>query len=310
MRKVNALVLVLVLVSAFAVHGAGQADDGQITIGAAMASFSDKWFTFLHDGVREFDADHDDVTITMTDGNDDPAQQLSQVETLVTQGVDAILLVPVDISAVGPIIEVTKSAGIPLVVANRLPAQEFLQDIDVYVGSESIEAGILQGQWVVEALGGAGRVGIITGASGHEAAIMRTQGNEVALAGTDIEIVRTAEGRWDRARGLQIAENWFQSGIELDAILANNDEMAIGALLAAESMGLTDEDIIIAGVDATPDALEFMGRGLDVTVFQSAHGQGYGGAEAAYTLVKGEPVESMTWIPFELVTPENMADYQ
>lgn len=121
-------------------------------------------------------------------------------------------------------------------------------------------------------------------------------------------MISEASGQWDRAKGMQIAENWLQKG-GIDAIVANNDEMAIGALLAAESMGIADEDILIAGIDATPDALEYLGKGLDVTVFQSAMGQGYGGAEAAYRILKGETLEKMQWIPYELVTVDQKDEY-
>ncbi len=76
-----------------------------------MSSFADKWQTYLQDGVRKFDAEHDDGKIMMTDGKDDPAQQLNQIETLLTQGVDAIVIVPVDISTLGPIIAQMKDAG-------------------------------------------------------------------------------------------------------------------------------------------------------------------------------------------------------
>ena len=280
-------------------------------IGAAMSSFADKWQTYLQDGVRKFDAEHDDVEIVMTDGKDDPAQQLNQVETLLTQGVDAIVIVPVDISAIGPIIAQAKDAGAKLVVVNRLPEEDFMADIDVYCGSESIQAGLMQGEWVADQLADGGKVGIIMGPLGQEAAMMRTEGNKDVFAKYEnITVEMEAEGKWDRAKGQQIAENWLQSGKGLNAIVCNNDEMAIGALLAAESMGVKDEDLIIAGVDATPDALEYLGKGLDVTVFQSAEGQGYGGAEAAYKLLMGEQVEKMYWIPYELVTPENVADFQ
>jgi inositol transport system substrate-binding protein len=170
----------------------------------------------------------------------------------------------------------------------------------------------MQGEWVAKALGAAGgNVGILTGKSGHEAAIMRTQGNKDIFAkNPNIKIVMEAEGKWDRAQGMQISENWFQANKSLKAIVANNDEMAIGAVLAAKNLNIKDEDIIIAGVDATPDALEYLGKGLDVTVFQSAHGQGYGGVEAAYKLIKKEKLEKMQWIPYELVTTENMANYK
>jgi inositol transport system substrate-binding protein len=309
MRKMSLFVLVCVVV--FNLVGTPVFAE-TFKIGAPMNDFADKWQTYLQDGVRKFGAEHDDVEIMMTDGKGDPATQLNQVETLLTKGVDAIVIVPVDISAMGPIIALTKEAGVKLVVVNRLPEEEFMEDVDVYCGSESIQAGIMQGEWIVEQLGAdGGKVGILMGPLGQEAAMMRTEGNKQVFAKHEnITVEMEAEGKWDRAKGQQIAENWLQSGKDLNAIICNNDEMAIGALLAAESMGVKDEDLLIAGVDATPDALEYLGKGLDVTVFQSAAGQGYGGAEAAYKLLKGEDVEKMYWIPYELVTPENVADFQ
>lgn len=309
-RKIGVVVCVGLVVCGLLIAPSAQAQ--KVKIGAAMSSFADKWQTYLQDGVRKFDAEHDDVEIVMTDGKDDPATQLNQVETLLTQGVQAIVIVPVDISALGPIIQKCKEAKVKLVVVNRLPDKEFLDQIDVYAGSESIQAGIMQAEWVAKKLGDeGGKVGILMGPLGQEAAMMRTQGNKDVFAKfpkivVDIE----AEGKWDRAKGMQIAENWFQGKRGLKAIVSNNDEMAIGALLAAQAAGIKDEDIIIAGVDATPDALEYLGKGLDVTVFQSGPGQGYGGADAAYKLVKGQPVDKMYWIPYELVTVENMDKYK
>lgn len=307
-----AILIVMVLPVTLTAAGSSE-DSGVIMIGAAMSSFADKGQTYLQDGIRAFDEEYDDVEIIMTDAKDDPAVQLNQIETLLTKGVDAIVLVPVDISALKPVFSKVKADGVKLVIGNRMPAEEFHNEFDVYTGSESIQAGILQAEWVAEALQpNGGKVGIIMGPLGQEAARMRTEGNKQVFAKYDnIEIIMTAEGKWDRALGMTIAENWLQSGSgELDAICCNNDEMAIGALLAAKGAGMSDSDIIIAGVDATPDAIEYLGEGLDVTVYQNMVAQGYNGAKAAYDLIKGNPVEKWDWIPFETVTPENMEDYK
>lgn len=306
------MVLVACLIAPLSVFANGQQDDGTYLIGAAMSSFSDKGQTYLQDGVRAFDAENDEVEIIMTDAKDDPAVQLNQIETLLVKGVDAILIVPVDISALKPVFAKCKEDGVKVVIANRMPAEELHGEFDVYTGSESIQAGILQAEWVAEAMQPeGGTVGIIMGPLGQEAARMRTEGNKQVFAKYDnIEIVMDAEGKWDRAKGMQVAENWIQSGANLNAILCNNDEMAIGTLLAAEGANLADDQIIIAGVDATPDALEYLGKGLDVTVYQNMRAQGYNGAIAAFRLAKGESVEKWDWIPFETVTPENMSEYK
>jgi len=104
-------------------------------------------------------------------------------------------------------------------------------------------------------------------------------------------------------------ENWLSTGDQIDAVASNNDEMAIGALGAIDAAGKLGK-IIVGGVDASPDALAEMDKGrLNVTVFQNAVGQGEGGIKAAIAVARGEKVDHLTWVPFELVTPENYKTY-
>ncbi len=274
-----------------------------LVIGAPMPSFADKWMSYLFEGVRDFDAKHADVEIKLTDANEDPGKMLNDVDNFIDSGVDALLVVPTDVAIVKPIASKANRAGIPLVIVNRVPDAKTMKKVDAYVGSESIQAGILQAESVVGLLDGRpAHVALLLGALGHEAQINRTEGNKQVFAKyPNIKIVAEQEGRWDRAKALQIVEDLLQAHPEINVIVANNDEMAIGALLAARKSGKTDADLIISGVDATPDALEYLGKGLDTTVFQSAKGQGFGGAEIAYKLAKGQKVKKMNWIDFELV---------
>ena len=114
-------------------------------------------------------------------------------------------------------------------------------------------------------------------------------------------------GNWNRDEGMALMEDLLQSGTEVDAIASNNDEMAIGALLALQAAGNTH--VIVGGIDASPDALQYLGEGSQyvVTVFQDARQACSLGAAAA--LLRGETVESEILIPFELVTPDLKAEY-
>ena len=103
--------------------------------------------------------------------------------------------------------------------------------------------------------------------------------------------------------------NWISAGLKFDAIVSNNDEMAIGAIQSLKTAKMLDK-VIVAGVDATTDALAAMQAGeLEVTVFQNAAAQGQGAVDTALKIAKGEKVPSMVWIPFELVTPANIKNY-
>lgn len=283
-----------------------------IVIGAPMAAFADKWQTYLQESVRDFDAKHNDVEIKLTDANGDPARQLNDVENFIDQKVDALLVVPTDPQIVKRIGRLAKKANIPLIVVNRKPNDEDMQYVTSYVGSDEIEAGRIQGDYIVNALNGKSAESLILmGILGLDATAKRSEGVKEVFARTgNVKVVSEQEGKWERDRGLTIAENVLVANKKINVIASNNDEMAIGAVLASRKLGIKDEDIIIVGVDATPDALEYLGSGLDATVFQSAQGQGYAGAEIAYKIAKGEAVEKYNWVPFELVTPDMKEKYR
>ena len=313
MKKIVSILLVLVYFAiGFSAFAEGQKDSGekQIHIGVAAALFDDKWMSYMHDGMKEA-AEELGVKLTMVDAKNDPAVQQGQIDTLITKGVDAIAIVPVDQSSIGPLLDETEKAGIPMVAINRAPAEPNLSRLATYVGSDSLFAGTVQMEEVVKLLGGSGDCVIMHGGYGHEAQVNRTQGNhDVADKNAGINIVREDTGAWDRAKGLELMENWIQAGFNIDAVVSNNDEMAIGAIMALEQVGMLD-DVLVAGVDATPDALRFMESGkLNVTVFQDAFGQGRGGIEAAVKAARGEELPKFIDIPYELVTPDKLDVYK
>ncbi|PJG86122.1 substrate-binding domain-containing protein [Conservatibacter flavescens] len=289
-----------------------QAVAKNVVIGAPMLTFADKWQTYLQDAIRDFDAQHDDVEIKLSDANSDPARLLNDVETFIDQNVDALLVVPTDPNIVKVIGRKAKKAGIPLVIVNRKPNDEDMELVTSFVGSDELEGGRMQADFIVNQLNGEpAEASILMGVLGLDATTKRTQGNKEVFAKHDnIKVLAEQEGKWERDRGLQITENLLAANKKLNVIVSNNDEMAIGAILASRKLGYKDEDLLIVGLDATPDALEYLGKGLDATIFQSAYGQGTTGAEHAYKAAKGERVPHVSWVPFELVTPANKEEYQ
>ena len=316
-KKVNlflALVMLLSVLSACAPAAAptepaatAPSGDQPIKIGLTM-KFDDLWLTTLRDAMTAYAESQPGVELIAVDSKEDVATQLGQVENFVAQGVDAIIIIPANTDAADPMTKAAQDAGIPLVYVNRIPSN--LPEGVAYVGSDSIQAGIMQAEWLAEKLGGKGNVVIMNGDLAQEAAQKRTEGEKQVFATfPDIQIIKEDTASWDRAQGLALMENWLSTGDQIDAVASNNDEMAIGALQAIEAAGLLGQ-ILVGGVDASPDALAEMDKGrLDVTVFQNAKGQGEGGIQAAIALARGETIEQITWIPFELVTPENYKDY-
>jgi len=279
-------------------------------IGVLCALFDDKWMSYMHQGMEEKAAEVADIAeVTLVDGNNEPELQLSQAEDFIAQGVDAIVLVPINTMEENPILDVCLDAGVPLVTVNRKLVRQELADC--YVGSDSLVAGELQMGYLAEVAGGKGKVAIMQGELFHEAAINRTQGFKNILEGyPDMEVVVEDTANWKRDEGQTLVENWLQSGIDFNIIASNNDEMAIGAILALQGQGIDPTPYYIGGVDCTPDALEYLKQGfLDCTVFQDAYGQGHGGIEAAIKILQGEDVPDIMWIPYELVTPDDYEEY-
>ncbi len=303
MKKLVVVALLLALVFS------GWAAGPKVKVGVCIANFNDTFLMYMKDGMDKFAKTLSDIEVTYADGKEDAATQLSQVENFLSQGVDVVVVVPVNTEATNTITASVQKAGKKLVYVNRYPAS--LPKGVVYVGSESIQAGILQMEALGKKLGGKGNIAILEGPLDNEAALKRTEGVQqvVKQKFPNIKIVSVQVGHWNKDEGRSIMENWLSAGQKIDAIAANNDDMALGALLAIQAAGKLHK-ILVAGVDATPDALAEMAKGnLDITVFQNADGQGKGGIETAYNLAKGKAVKDQVWIPFELVTPENYKNY-
>ncbi|NKN36120.1 sugar ABC transporter substrate-binding protein [Agrobacterium sp. a22-2] len=285
------------------------------TIGVSMALFDDNFLTVLRGGMQDYAKTLDGVTLQVEDAQNDVSKQQSQIQNFIAAGVDAIIVNPVDTDATAAMSKIAADAGIPLVYVNRQPVNlDTLPEKQAFVASNEEESGTLQTQEVCKLLGGKGKAVVMMGELSNQAARMRTQDIHNVL-GTDackgIEIVEEQTANWSRTQGADLMTNWLSAGLEFDAVIANNDEMAIGAVQALKAAGRAMDSVVIAGIDATQDALAAMSAGdLDVTVFQNAAGQGKGSVDAALKLAKGEAVEKKVFIPFELVTPANLADYQ
>lgn len=288
---------------------AAPAEAKKIEIGISIANFDDTFLTNVMDGMKAVAAENPNVNIEFVDAKEDMAKQMDQVENFVIQEKDAIIVIPVDTAASGPLTTAATEAGIPIVYVNRNPGD--LPDGAYYVGSDSIVAGRLQMEFYSEASGGKGNYAILIGKLDNEAALQRTAGNkEVNEQFPDIKLLDEQTGQWQRTEGMRITEDWLNKfGADLNAILANNDDMALGAIQALKDAGRTD--IMVLGVDATADAIAAVEAGdMAATVFQNAKGQGGGAIEAAFKAASGEAVDKEVWIPYELVTPENVASYK
>lgn len=293
----------------------GVAAAADIKVGVSMSAFDDTFLTYLREDMNKQAKSYpkgDGVQLQFEDARADVVKQLSQVENFISQKVDAIIVNPVDTASTKNIINAATKAGIPLVFVNRRPDQKDLPKDVVAVVSDDVEAGRLQMQYIAEKLGGKGKIVILLGDLANNSTTNRTKGvKEVLAKYPDIKIEQEQTGIWLRDRGMTLVNDWLTQGREFNAVLANNDEMAIGASMALKSAGTKPGTVLIAGVDGTPDGLNAITKGdMAASAFQDAKGQAVGSVEAARKMARHEPVEQNVVIPFKLITPDNVKDFK
>jgi inositol transport system substrate-binding protein len=277
-------------------------------IGVSMDKFDDNFLTVLRNGMADYAKTQPGVTVQIEDAKNDVSKQLSQVQNFIANGVTAIIVNPVDTSATAAITKTAAEAGVPLVYVNRLPA-----DIDklgpkaAFVGSDERDSGTLEAKEICKLLGGKGSILVMEGELSNQAAVQRTADVHDVLKTPEcsgIKIIAEQTANWDRTQAQNLMTNWLSKGLQFDAVISNNDEMAIGGMQALKAAGVDTKKAIVGGVDATQDALASMKAGdLKVTVFQDAAGQGKGAVDTALALAAGKTVPKIVNVPFQLVTP-------
>jgi inositol transport system substrate-binding protein len=255
-------------------------------IGVSIARVDDNFMTYVRRGLEDA-AKKEDVQIQFEDAQGDVVRQLNQVQGFLNQKVDAVIVLPVDTSATAGMTRSAVEAKTPLVYVNRHPDERVLPKGVVTVASNDIEAGQLQMRYLAEKLGGKGTLAIIMGDLAQNATHDRTEGVKQVLKDyPGIKIVEQQTAEWQRNKGMDLTSNWLLAGTRFDAIVANNDEMAIGAAMAIK-------------------------RGMLVaSVFQDPKAQATVALQSAIKMIKGEAVQADVWVPFELITPEQVAVFE
>ncbi len=324
MKRVLRVVLVAVLVLGLACC-AGAAEK-KYKIGGAtyglQGEYMKLWATALerHPAVKS-----GLVEIVIFDGKYDASVQQSQFETMVTQGYDAIIFVPIDINAGAAAVDTAAAAGIPVVGSNTRVNSDKLAS---YIGSLDTISGAMEAEAVIEKMGGKGNVVIIEGPIGQSAQIERREGNLEALKKyPDVKVLEMKTANWSRAEALALMENWLTAHPgKIQGVIGQNDEMALGAIQAIKAAGLNVKDFAIAGIDGVTDAMTAVkGGDMGLSILQDAVAQAQGALDIALRAVIGESYQPMAacwtdypemkWeggtqkvynVPWTPITPENV----
>jgi inositol transport system substrate-binding protein len=280
--------------------------DKQIVIGVSLLNLSSEFIAML-DKSMQAKANELGVKLIVNDAQRNAEKQIQQVESFIAQKVDAIILNPCEVEASSPAVDKAVSAGVPIINVNS----ETKSTPTAFVGSHDEESARIAMDYIAKRLKGQGQVVMMHGFLGQAAQIKRDQGaREVLAKNPGLKLIADQTAEWDRAKAMTLMENWIQAhGEKINAVFAQNDEMGMGAVVALEQAKMKDK-VIVVSIDAIADALQAVKEGrLDATVFQDARGQGGTAVETAVKIVRKQPFEKQLFIPFKLVTQENVGEF-
>ncbi|MCE5171963.1 galactose/glucose ABC transporter substrate-binding protein MglB [Paenibacillus profundus] len=321
--------------------GAGGGNSGgsgnEPNIGVAIYKFDDTFMTGVRNSITE--AAKGKAKVDIVDSQNSQPTQNDKIDLFITKKVDALVVNPVDRTAAGVIIDKAKAADIPVVFLNREPLPEDMKKWDkvYYVGAKAEESGTISGQLLVDYWkanpdadknkDGVLQYVMLKGEPGHQDAELRTKYSVQALEDAGIKVEKVAEdtGMWDRVKGQEkMAAFLAAHGDKIEAVLANNDDMALGAIEALKASGYFtgDKKMPVVGVDATAPALQALKDGTMLgTVLNDAKNQGKAALGLAAVLAKGEVPNKdnsgydltdgkFVWIPYKKITKDNIDDAQ
>lgn len=254
-------------------------------------------------------ADELGVKLTVYDGGKDPAKQINQIETAISQGIAAIIVEPASVDGIIPAVKAAREAGIPVVILNQKITDQSIAS--TFVGVSNVDGGKMEMSAAVADMGGEGKVALLLGPMGSDAQIGRSEGYQAIIDESKgkVEVVYELTANWTTDEALAVVETWLSSGKEINAIVAQNDGMAMGALKAVEDAKMEDK-ILVYGLDATDEALAAVKDGrLKATVSQSTTLQGLKAMEAAVDLVNGKEVAPEILVDFTLITKDNVDEF-
>ena len=320
----------------------GSADMSNVEIGVCIYKFDDTFMTGVRNNMQA-QADTLGAKIELVDSQNKQATQNDQVDTFITKGMTALAVNPVDRTAAGPLVEKASAAGLPIVFLNREPEPDVMQSYDKvwYVGAKAEESGTMSGEIIADYWNanketadknGDGKLQyiMVTGEPGHQDATLRTEYSVKALeaAGIEVEEIGNDTAMWDKVKATELMNAFITSqGIDsIEAVLCNNDDMALGVIESLKANGYNTGDaskfVPVVGVDATAPALEAMSNGsLLGTVLNDAENQGIATTNIAAMAAAGQEITADTvgyeitdgkyvWVPYVKITAENYKDFQ
>ncbi len=278
---------------------------GEITILGSVPSLSFPFFVHMLNQIKA-EAAAEGVTLIESDGQNSAPKQTGDIEAAIVQGVNAIVISPLDVNALAPAVEQAVAAGIPVVTIDR--RVDGVEGILAHVGADNVKGGEAQAEAIIAAFPDGAKIFHLQGQPGAGPAIDRNQGVHNILDGKDeYEIIFEQTANFNRAEALSVTEAGLAANGKPDVIVCANDDMALGAIEAVAAAGHTD--VMIYGFDALPEAIVAVRDGaLAGTVEQFPGEQSRIAVRiaVAYARDKTEPAEKLVLLTPIVIGKDNL----
>ncbi|MUK44148.1 ribose ABC transporter substrate-binding protein RbsB [Aliivibrio fischeri] len=291
MKKLATLISAALLSTSFASTAVAQD-----TMAMVVSTLNNPFFVTMKEGA-EAKAKDLGYKLIVLDSQNDPSKELSNIEDLTVRGVKAILINPTDSDAVSNAIRMANRSGIPVLTLDRGASRG---EVVSHIASDNVAGGEMAGKFIMEKVGEKARVIQLEGIAGTSAARERGEGFMKTVDNGDLTLLGSQPADFDRTKGLNVMENMIAANPDVQAVFAQNDEMALGALRAVQASG---KDVLIVGFDGTEDGIAAVNRGLlGATIAQQPDLIGALGVETAAKVLKGEKVEKFIPVDLKVIT--------
>ncbi|NQZ94090.1 MAG: ribose ABC transporter substrate-binding protein RbsB [Moritella sp.] len=268
----------------------------QDTIAMVVSTLNNPFFVTMKEGA-EAKAKTLGYKLIVLDSQNDPSKELANIEDLTVRGVKAILINPTDSDAVSNAIRMANRANIPVITLDRGASRG---KVVSHIASDNVAGGEMAGKYISDTIGANAKVIQLEGIAGTSAARERGQGFMQAVVSNKMNLLASQPADFDRTKGLNVMENMLAANPDVQAVFAQNDEMALGALRAVQASG---KDVLIVGFDGTKDGIAAVNRGiLGATIAQQPALIGALGVETADKVLKGLSVEKSIAVPLQVIT--------
>lgn len=277
--------------------------DQTFTVGMSQCNLGEPWRVQMNSDIEAEAKKHPELRVIFKDAQNQTTIQQNHVREFVSQGVDLIIVSPLEAAPLtGPIAEAYKG-GIPVIVLDRAVLGE---DFTMFIGADNVRIGEAAGRWIKNRLNGAGKVvelkGLMTSIPGQD----RNAGFRKGIEGSAIEVIFEADMRWLQPNAQSEMESALTRFPEIDLVYAHNDPGAYGAYLAAKAAG-REQQMLFVGIDGLPqEGMAYVEQGILSVTFEYPTG-GREAVQYALSILQGETVSKKVVLPSRFYTKENLA---